>query len=75
MLDLAVAIEDINNLKIINTYYQQPHIPTMFAQKPVMTAAEKEQQIMQEIRNNAVKYENKFEGSFLGDIFTFSVKK
>ncbi|MCP8716612.1 MAG: hypothetical protein M5E90_04245 [Asgard group archaeon] len=47
----------------------------MFAQRPTMTAAEKEQQIMQEIRNNAVKYENKFEGSFLGDFFSFSVKK
>lgn len=39
-------------------------------QQPIkLTAAQKEQQIMQEIRNNSIKYESKFEGSFLGEIF------
>lgn len=45
-------------------------------QQPIkLTAAQKEQQIMQEIRNNAIKYENKFEGSFLGEIFGFAIRK
>ncbi|KAG2734966.1 hypothetical protein G9P44_001180 [Scheffersomyces stipitis] len=45
-------------------------------QHPVvkMTAQEKEAQIMKEIRANNVKYESKFEGSFLGQVFGFAVK-
>ncbi|KAK6197539.1 uncharacterized protein RJT21DRAFT_123360 [Scheffersomyces amazonensis] len=44
-------------------------------QKPVVrTAAEKEAQIMKEIRANNAKYESKFQGSFFGDIFGFAVK-
>lgn len=39
-----------------------------------MTAQEKEAQIMKEIRASAVKYEPKFQGSFLGDIFGIAFK-
>lgn len=39
---------------------------------PVRTAAEKEAQIMNEIRSSAVKFEPKFEGSILGELFGFS---
>lgn len=46
-------------------------------QQPVlkMTAAEKEAQIMQEIRANAKKFDTKFEGSFFGEFFGFAIKK
>lgn len=45
-------------------------------QQPIkLTAAQKEQQIMQEIRSNSIKYESKFEGSFLGEIFGFAIRK
>ncbi|ODV77958.1 uncharacterized protein CANTADRAFT_91403 [Suhomyces tanzawaensis NRRL Y-17324] len=40
-----------------------------------MTAAEKEAQIMKEIRANNLKYEPKFEGSFFGELFGFAVLK
>lgn len=39
-----------------------------------MTAQEKEAQIMSEIRSNNAKYENKFETSFFGNIFGFSIR-
>lgn len=39
------------------------------------TAAEKEAQIMNEIRANSVKYDSKFEGSFFGELFGFAVVK
>ena len=40
-----------------------------------MTAQEKEAQIMSEIRSQSVKYESKYEGSFLGELFGISFKK
>lgn len=50
----------------------------MIAQTPLaakkITAQEKEAMIMNEIRSNMVKYEPKFEGSFLGNIFGFSIR-
>ena len=45
-------------------------------QQPIkIDCCSKEQQIMQEIRNNSIKYESKFEGSFLGEIFGFAIRK
>ncbi|KAK6463715.1 hypothetical protein DFJ63DRAFT_318757 [Scheffersomyces coipomensis] len=44
-------------------------------QKPVVrTAAEKEAQIMKEIRANNAKFESKFQGSFLGEVFGFAIR-
>lgn len=40
-----------------------------------MTAQEKEAKIMTEIRSSNIKYEPKFETSFLGNFFGFSTRK
>lgn len=37
-------------------------------------AQEKENAIMQEIRANAPKFEDKFQGTFFGEVFGISVK-
>ncbi|CUM68400.1 uncharacterized protein PRCAT00006123001 [Priceomyces carsonii] len=39
-----------------------------------MTAQEKEAQIMKEIRASTIQFEKKFETSFLGNFFGFSIK-
>lgn len=39
-----------------------------------LTAQQKEAQIMNEIRSNSVKFEPKFETSFFGNFFGFSVR-
>jgi hypothetical protein len=39
-----------------------------------LTGAEKEAQIMKEIRLNQTKYETKFAGSFFGELFGFAIK-
>ncbi len=46
-----------------------PTVPTA-----KLTAPEKEAMIMKEIRSNSVKYDSKFEGSFFGNIFGFSIR-
>ncbi|CAK7896907.1 hypothetical protein CAAN1_04S04918 [[Candida] anglica] len=48
--------------------------PTAATIKVKMTAQEKEALIMKEIRASSVKYEPKFEGSFLGNIFGIAFK-
>lgn len=42
--------------------------------KVFVSAQEKEQQIMQEIRASQVKFEPKFETSFFGNIFGFQIR-
>ncbi|CAH2352965.1 hypothetical protein CLIB1423_08S04874 [[Candida] railenensis] len=49
-------------------------ISTPVAPVNKMTAQEKEAQIMQEIRASQVKFEPKFETTFLGQIFGISFK-
>ncbi|EGV65417.1 hypothetical protein CANTEDRAFT_102954 [Yamadazyma tenuis ATCC 10573] len=55
----------VTSLKLIHN-----HISSMAK----LTAQEKEAQIMSEIRASAVKFEPKFETSFFGNIFGFSVR-